>query len=492
MNVRANRTSLLALSVLILVSIGGGLALWTYSAGGPTGSSAVWPTTSEGAPCDDAIRTTDNGFVATPHGSSLTKTAAAGQDFGSFLSGLISSNKTFCLARGDYPIAKTIRVAGQENVTIYLAPGARMTTNYTIRMLQIVRSSSITVLGGAWVGPGGGNYACIEVDLGSNNITVKGADISRAGHDGILIRNDTAPNLRISIVGNFLHDNGRYGAQDYEHSKYDSVKVLFSGNTVVDNSVGGIYTNGVGEAEITSNTVRNTVDTTPGLIGIGVTNGENDTVTYNKVDHMFWYGIQAFYNNYTTITNNYASFNAGGSDQSGITNDHSFFATISNNTVLSNGLSGIHVERSWFVSVKGNSANGNGRFGIEFYHADMPVTSMAEVTGNTCSYNGLAGIILNSGIQTLISGNICLDNSNTGIFLYNDQGQAGSSGNTITHNIVGDDRNQSTARTQLFGIKEVNQADNNTIQANVLFGNVVANIIRSGGPSTVVSGNIEN
>ena len=155
---------------------------------------------------------------------------------------------------------------------------------------------------------------------------------------------------------------------------------------------------------------------------------------------MFWYGIQVFYNNYTSVTNNYSSFNAGGSDQSGITNDHSFYDNISNNTVLSNGQAGVHVERSWFVSVIGNTANGNGRFGIEFYHGDMPTTSNGTIEGNSCSYNGQAGIILNSGVDSLISGNSCLDNSGSGVLLYNDQGQAGSSGNTVAHNVLGDDR----------------------------------------------------
>jgi parallel beta-helix repeat protein len=485
------RTGLLVCSIVILSSLGGGLALWAYVGGGAAEWPAAWPSTDTGQPCDYSIRTAGNVPLAESHATGLPESPGSGQDFGSFFTGLIASGKTFCFAPGDYSLTKTIRVVGQDNVTLYLAPGARITTNDTIRLLQVIRSSGVAVVGGTWVGPGKGEYACIEVDLGSNDISIKGADVSHAGHDGILFRNDTAPNLRISVVGNFLHENGRYGVQDFEISKSDSLKVLFSGNMVKDNSVGGIYTNGVGGVEITSNTVRNTVGTTPGLIGIGVTNGENDSVTYNRVDHMFWYGIQVFYNNYTAVANNYSSFNAGGSDQSGITNDHSFYDSISNNTTLSNGQAGIHVERSWFVSVTGNVARNNGRFGIEFYHGDMTMTAKGEIVRNYCSYNGQAGIILNSGVDILVSGNSCLDNSGSGILLYNDLGEVGSSGNTITHNSIGDDRSQPAERTQTYGLREVNQADNNTITSNVLFNNSVANIAAIGS-SSVVSGNIED
>jgi parallel beta-helix repeat protein len=213
-------------------------------------------------------------------------------------------------------------------------------------------------------------------------------------------------------------------------------------------------------------------------------------VTNNRVDHMFWYGIQAYYNNHTTIANNFSSFNGGGSDQSGITNDHSFYDTIANNTAISNGLSGVHVERSGSVTVEGNAANGNGRFGIEFYHGDVPTISGGRVVGNLCSHNGQAGIILNSVVDTLISGNSCVDNNGSGIFLYNDRGLGGSSGNAITHNVAGDDR-AGSQRTQLFGIREVNDGDHNTITSNVLFNNSDANVSTTGS-STMVSGNIEN
>jgi parallel beta-helix repeat protein len=488
---RVTRAGLLACATLFLLSMGSGLALSALVGESDVKSNEGWPVTDAGAPCDYSIRTAGNLPVAESRSTGLAKIPGVGEDFGSYFSGLIAPNKSYCVSAGTYQLRHTIRVINQANATLYFEPGARIATNDTIRLLQIIGSSGIKVVGGTWVGPGRGNFAGIEVDRGSNDISVKGTDLSFAGRDGILVRNDTSPNLRISITDNFVHQNGRYGIQDYENQKFDALRILISGNTAVDNWAGGIYTNGVGGAEITSNTVRNTVGTTPGRIGIGVTNGENCTATGNRVDHMFWYGIQVFFNNYTSVTNNYSAFNAGGSDQSGITNDHSFYGSISNNTVVSNGQAGVHVERSWFVSVRGNIASANGRFGIEFYHGDMPATSKGEVVGNQCSFNGQAGIILNSGVDTIISGNTCLDNSGSGIFLYNDQGQVGSSGNTVAHNLLGDDRSQPSGRTQTYGVREANQADRNMILSNLLFNNTVESI-HAIGPSSVVAGNIED
>jgi parallel beta-helix repeat protein len=488
---RITRAGLLASAIVFMLAAGSGLALSSFIGASDAKSSAGWPTTDAGVTCDYSIQWSPSSAIARSRSTGLAQVPGSGEDFGSYLSGLISSNNTYCVSSGTYSLRSTIRVVNQANVTLYFAPGARIVADDTIRLLQVVGSTGVRLVGGTWVGPGRSNFAGIEVDQGSNDVSVRGTDVSFAGRDGILVRNDTAPSLRVSITGNSVHQNGRYGIQAFESTKFDALKILISGNTAVDNGAGGIYTNGVGGTEITSNIVRNTVGTTPGRIGIGVTNGENGTVRGNRVDHMFWYGIQVFYNNYTSVTNNYSAFNAGGSDQSGITNDHSFYDSIANNTVVSNGQAGVHVERSWFVSVRGNIASENGRFGIEFYHGDMPVTSKGEIVGNQCSFNGQAGIILNSGVDTAISGNSCLDNSGSGIYLYNDQGQAGSSGNTVTHNLLGDDRTQPSGRTQAYGVKEVNQADRNTISSNVLFNNTVESI-HAIGTATVVSGNIED
>ncbi len=476
---------LLVVALCLVLAIGGNGSLWAL-VGQPAvpGAGGI-----AGAPsCTYEIFLQGDVPAARSGAGQSVKVAAGGQDLGSFVDGLVSSNESLCFDAGSYTLATGIRVVGLSNVSIWSSQNTTISALRPLRLLQIVNSTGVAVVGGRWVGPGLGTFADLEIDKGSNHVTIEGVDASRAGHDGILIRNDTLPNLRVSILNNYLHNNGRYGFQDFETAPTDGLEILVSGNRAEDNVDGGIYTNGVGGAKIVGNSVRNTAGNLPGLIGIGVTNGGNDAVTGNRVDHMFWYGIQVFYNNHTLVANNYAGFNAGDSDQSGITNDHSFYDEIVNNTVESNGLSGVHVERSWYVNVTSNVATGNGRFGIEFYHGDMPATAHGDVSGNVCSHNGQAGIILNSGLDFDIFGNACFDNGGSGILLYNDQGQLGSSGNRIAGNRIGNDGN--ATRAQSYGVREMNQADDNIISSNILVQNAVADISLVGQASST-AGNTE-
>jgi parallel beta-helix repeat protein len=481
---RKGPKAILACFLLLSLIFGGNVGLLVFAAP---------PSPNQGNPasCTYDVFLNGNSPAAWSERTHATVLSSPDGDLGAVVNALPKSNQVVCFEAGDYTLDSGIRVFGQSNVSLLFSQGATMSATSSFRLLQIARSTGVTVVGGKWVGPGYGNYSDIEIDRGSNNVVVEGVDASRAGHDGILVRNDTTPALQVSILNNYLHGNDRFGAQDFENVTTQSLDILISGNRAEDNAIGGIYTNRVGGAHIVGNTVRNTAGTTPGLIGIGVTNGANDTVTGNLVGNMNEYGIQVFYNNNTLVANNYAGFNAGASDQSGITNDHSFYDTISNNTVVSNGLAGIHVERSWYVTVRGNNATGNGRFGIEFYHGDMSTTAHATITDNTCSHNAQAGIILNSGVDSLIASNSCLDNSGPGIFLYNDDGQVGSTGNIIANNSLGDDRPAPSTRTQTYGVEEVRGADSNIVVGNVLFNNTVSNVSLVG-TSNVVGGNVES
>jgi len=273
-------------------------------------------------------------------------------------------------------------------------------------------------------------------------------------------------------VDDSLHDNGRYGVQEYTNTSTPMVGNVISGNVALDNAVGGIYTNGIAGVTIAGNVVANTDGNGPGEIGIGVTNGHNDTVASNQVSHMEWFGIQAYYNNYTVITENISTSNFGAEDQSGITNDHSSFDTIAGNVVESNGRYGVYVERSWNVTVSGNVANGNDGYGISFYHGSWPALGRSMIVGNTCSFNGLGGIVLNSAIDNVVSTNQCYNNVGVGIVLYNDPGQLGSTGNLVSRNWLGN--NGDSAPTQALGVSEGNDSDNNTLVANTMVNNTVA------------------
>jgi parallel beta-helix repeat protein len=480
------RTVLLAVALLFLVALGGNV--WVWASAEPSS-----PTPGDPAACTyDLFLLDGNQPIAwSVRGHYSTSLPRSDRDLGALVSSLPLSNQVLCFAAGHYMLASSMRIFGKDDVSLWFAKGATMTAVGAVGLLFIVRSSGVTVTGGEWVGSGLGNASDIEIDRGSNHVVIQDTDVSRAGHDGILVHNDTTPDLQVSILDNYAHDNGRFGIQDFEHVTTKALSITISGNKAEDNGRGGIYTNGVGGgAEIVGNTVGNTRGKAPGQIGIGVTNGSNDTVVDNRVENMSEYGIQVYFNNDTLVANNFSSFNAGTSDQSGITNDHSYYDTIVNNTVLSNGETGIYLERSWYLTVRGNNATGNGRFGISFFHGNLSSMAHETVMQNACSDNGQAGIIMNSGIDSVVSSNTCLDNSGPGILLYNDPGQLGSSDNVIANNSLGDSR-PPPARTQTYGIQAVNAAENNTVVGNDLFNNTISNISLVGSANSV-KGNVES
>ncbi len=418
--------------------------------------------------------------VSASGGASLKGTP--GEDVGAFVNGLLGPQETLCFDPGNYVLTTEIFVSNESNVVLWFLPGAAMSTSDPIRLLHIIGSPYTLVHGGNWTGPGAGTLPDVEVDQGSSYTTIEGAELSRAGYDGILIDHDTTPNLHVSVLNDSLRDNGRFGVQDYQSTLAGSRWTTISGNRVEDNAVGGVYANRAADVTIASNEVSNTA-AGQGAIGIGVELGYNDTITQNNVSHMRSFGIQVYYNNYTTVSNNYSAFNSGTSDQSGITNDHSFYDTISGNTFVSNGRDGIHVERSSYVTVSGNIADGNGQYGIEIYHGAVPSVDHEAISGNTCSFNTAGGVILNSATDSVIVGNRCMDNSGPGILLYNDQGQIGSTRNLVSNNWSGDDR--LSGRTQPYGIREENQANHNEMNSNAVCNNTVADISTVGQSTNV-------
>ena len=464
--------------VLLVVASGAGAPVPPSTASSVMASASSSQTLSSAleagsysAGCNFTISLAGTTPVALSSSGSET-TASAGTDPGKFVNSLLASHETICLAAGDYALGSEIEIRGLKGVTLSLDPGALVRTSSNTSLLLVYASPETVVRGGEWIGPGYGNQSAIRIMAGSNYTVVESADVSKAGWNGILIYDNLGPSFNVSILDNSVHSNGRYGIQEYSNATTPMTGTLISGNVALDNQVGGIYTNGIAGVSIIRNVVRNTVGDGPGEIGIGVTNGHNDTVTSNQVDHMGWFGIQAYYNNYTVISDNVSTLNAGGEDQSGITNDHSSFDTIAGNVVESNGRYGVYVEKSWNVTVSGNVADGNNGYGIAFYHGVIPAMGRSAILGNFCSFNGLGGIILNSAIDNVISMNQCYNNSGDGILLYNDPGQEGSTGNLISANWLGNEG--SSAPTQTFGISEGNDSYNNTLVSNVMVNNTVA------------------
>lgn len=474
---RLSNKGKLGLPLLLVASLVLVLLVVADAAGALTSVGQASPTLStqppQSAGCSYTLSTDGERLVAVAASGKETKQPTE-MDAASFVNSLLAPHETICFTAGDYYLATEIAVMYLEGVTLSLDQGAvlKATTNRSV--LLVYDSPDTVVRGGEWIGPGMGNISTIRIQYGSNNSVVENTEVTDAGYNGILIYDNGRPSFNVSVLDNVVEDNGRYGIQEFSNASTPMMGTVISGNVALDNADGGIYTNEISGVTITKNLVGNTKGDGPGEIGIGVTNGHNDTISSNQVSHMTWFGIQAYYNNYTLISDNISTFNGGTNDQSGITNDHSSFDTIEGNVVESNGRYGVYVERSWNVTVSGNVANGNGAYGIEFYHGSWPAEGRSDIVGNSCSFNSLGGIILNSAIDDVISMNQCYDNSGYGILLYNDPGQLGSTGNLVSGNWAGNEGG--SPQTQRFGISEGNDSGNNTLTSNVTFNNTVADV----------------
>ena len=460
----------------------------TSSSSIATSALSVVPPPQSAGTIADSVKTVCNYTISlngtTPIARSQSGAMAQdqqGADVGALVNGLLSPHEELCIGPGDFLVASEILVQHLVGVTLNLDPATFMNASggyrafarpfFRTSLLLVNASPDTVVRGGHWIGPGGGETSVIRIQTGSNDSVVEDADVSHAGWDGILIYDDTGPSFNVSVCNNLVHENGRYGVQEYANETTGFTGNVISGNDVLDNRVGGIYTNRVTGATVAQNVVRNTLGEGPGKIGIGVTNGGNDTVASNRVEQMGWFGIQAYYNNYTVISDNISILNSGSEDQSGITNDHSSFDKITNNDVEKNGRYGIYVERSWNVTISGNTADDNMGYGIELNHGSSRAMGKSNISSNSCSSNGLGGIILNSAIDNEVSMNTCDNNAGDGILLYNDDGQAGSTGNLVSDNFVG---NVGGATPQAFGVVEANDSGNNTLLSNTLSGNAIS------------------
>lgn len=433
---------------------------------GEPGSAQAGPFPSS-AGCNYTVSLDGTTPVATRGAGQEVK--ANGDDAGAFINSLLAPHETLCVAPGNYVLGTDVQVRRMDGVTLDLAPGAVMRSSTGSGDLLVYASTGTVVEGGEWVGPGRGRESAIRVQHGSNGTVIEGTDVTRSGRDGVLIYDNTGTSFNVSILDNLFHGNTRFGVQVFSNRSTGATGTVISGNVVKDNGVGGVYTNGVEGVSIVGNVVGNSAGNSPGEIGIGVTNGYNDTVSMNEVENMSWFGIQAYFNNHTVISYNVSFNNRGSEDQSGITNDHSSFDTIVGNTVESNGDYGIYLERSWNVTVDGNVATYNAGYGIGLYHGSLPVMGRVTMSGNTCSFNGKGGIVLNSAVDNVIVGNRCYDNVGYGILLYNDPGQEGSTGNLVAGNWLGNEGN--ATRFQSYGIGEANSSYGNAIFSNAYFNN---------------------
>lgn len=129
-----------------------------------------------------------------------------------------------------------------------------------------------------------------------------------------------------------------------------------------------------------------------------------------------------------------------------------------------------------------NGGSGVGELGAGCDGSD----SFNVVSNNVCRHNGRWGIQAVGGKNNLITGNVCLDNSQTNPGHYSGICIQDTNHTVVSGNRCGSDTDKPTQR---FGIEESGDSDANVIADNVCAGNTQGGIAAIG-PKTQVSANI--
>lgn len=108
------------------------------------------------------------------------------------------------------------------------------------------------------------------------------------------------------------------------------------------------------------------------------------------------------------------------------------------------------------------------------------------VSGNTCIANGRWGIHVFDGSDNVVTGNLCLNNSQSAAGRYPGIGVIKTTDSVITGNRCLDDQ---TTKTQAAGIIEQDASDHNLISGNLCRGNLGPGV-QTSGPETEAFGNM--
>jgi parallel beta-helix repeat protein len=245
----------------------------------------------------------------------------------------------------------------------------------------------------------------------------------------------------VNIDGNTVRDNITYQIV----SDTGSAQVSVTGNNVKGGASHGIFFYNVNYGTISGNTVAGA-----GGVGILLDNSSAITAVQGNSVNACLQGIRVY---------------------------NTPVGTIAGNAVNGNTQHGIAVELASQTALQGNVSQGNGFDGIR-----ITSCSAFSITGNVCSLNvGQAGIYLDGCSLGTVTGNVTFDNNNTGspptdgagIRLHN------SASTTVVANQSYDSR-ASGLKTQRYGVRSTGTSDANTLGANRLSGNAVADYLLTG------------
>jgi len=160
-------------------------------------------------------------------------------------------------------------------------------------------------------------------------------------------------------------------------------------------------------------------------------------------------------------------------------------AVFTGNVGRDNGWDGLFFcMRVRHCTVSNNVFHGNGWSGIGGLGDAYDEWNVCS--GNTCTDNGRAGILISNGKNNTVVGNVCVNNSRSrageypGILIHD------TTGTLVADNRCCDDQQQPT---QLVGISESGNSDRNLISNNHLAGSKTP--LEKVGPNTQATGNLQ-
>ena len=190
--------------------------------------------------------------------------------------------------------------------------------------------------------------------------------------------------------------------------------------------------------------------------GIYIILSNNNSISNNNCSYNTLAGIILLVSNNNSISNNNCSYNT----LAGILLEGSSNNSISNNKCLSNINRSIYLWNSCNNCISNNTCS-NSRYGILLTtvannNSYIVVSNNNSISNNNCSYNTMAGIILEGSSNNSISNNKCLSNINVSIYLWD------SCNNSLSKNTCSNSR---------YGIFLATAANNNIFYLNNFINN---------------------
>src|SRR3989339_690842 len=316
--------------------------------------------------------------------------------------------------------------------------------------------------------------------------------ISGNQNSGIFITTNSTSN---EIKGNYIGTN-YWGEKSLKNGSSgisisaNSYFTLIKGNLISGNSSNGISVNLVDTTYLLNNIIGLSASQTsaiPNSYGISIqgssTTGRYCVIKNNTVSGNTSYGIQLYRCSTVEVKGNFI-----GTDSSG-------------NTPFPNG-SGLYLNGTQYSTIGGttpedkNIISGNSNFGIVLGETNCNSNEVlgnyigVNKNGDTAIPNGNKGIFFSTYFpkNNIIKGNIISGNLQEGIRVYQ------ASYNIFSENYIGTDKNGTTAIPN--GMQGISIAGNNislgksnTIEGNIISGNLQEGIYLNAAPSNFIYGN---